>query len=225
MGANRIQVRIARRPAALVAATGLALALAIVPATASADVELAPVPVEADPEPATRDARELTDVEQALGRDLDREYQHYLKTRGERHSSYAWYKYKEGRDARESGALMAGLAAPLIFCASAGIALGVFQPWAWQECTDSDADQQNFCELGQFPLEAGFVLVVAIGAAGTGLTLGFGIRRYRRGRFQEEAMRPLLGRKYSAVDNRPTWAVAPLVTTRGPAGLALGGRF
>jgi hypothetical protein len=178
-------------------------------------------------EPSARDPRELTDVEQALGRDMDRQYRDYLATRDERHASFAWYLYDEGRDARESGELLAGLGAPLIFSIAAGAALAVGQPWKWKDCPEPDEDENNdsWCELAQFPLQAGFFVVSAMGVAGTALALIFGIRKYRRGKLFEERMRPLLGRKYSASDALPTWSLAPLVASRGPAGLSVAVEF
>ena len=76
---------------------------------------------------------------------------------------------------------------------------------------------QFYPELQIFESFSWPLIIIGVGA----LMLIFGIRKYKRGKLFEERLRPLLGRKYSASNDHPAWSLAPIVSDRGPTGLAL----
>jgi hypothetical protein len=167
--------------------------------------------------------RELADVEQALGRGMDLQYQEYLAVKDERHASFAWHRYEQASKRRRNGALLAAIAPPLILGATLAVALPVFRPWDWHEPCDEDSE--HACTDADAYSRLGFMLVVAMGSAGTIATLSVGLIRHYQGREEMRKLRPLLKKDYSSAQAGPILALAPLFTARGPVGLALQGRF
>jgi len=168
---------------------------------------------------------ELRKVEQALGGDYDSEYARYLETPSVARPPFAQHKYWELQDRARNGALLAGLVPPLVITGAALLTALVWRPQDWEDCSNADEEEHDFCGWGDLGSKFGFFLTAFVGAGGAAGSLAAGLSMLIRARRKMRKLEPLLGSHDEKADSGVAIALSPLITHAGPAGASLTIRF